>query len=331
MTKTIHPNDQVAHLFAHQSQGYARSGNGNFSFSGNVALSYSTPIARIVDGANGSVALLTSERYSPTTNGKHRNALRRAFDYGRGNPIPMFEAPFIGAPGGRNRIDSPDMAEVHVGNLAYFRSEYDRTKARLMRVVKYWGSRDDMAVELYRMADQAASYARAFDLPAPAFPADQDAGECWARIERLEAKRASPEYAAQQEKARERREALYERKRAEEQARALARLHDWRNGDRGYTPRATGLPVALRIMGDEVQTSWGARFPVDHARKAWPLVKACRERGQGWRPNGHTLHLGPFAVNEIEASGNVRAGCHYVQWEEIEACARALGLEQGDK
>lgn len=65
MTRTVYPNDMVAHIWAHQSQDQARSNNGNLYFEGDTIYSYGShfPIARHVDG----VVLLTTDSYSVTT------------------------------------------------------------------------------------------------------------------------------------------------------------------------------------------------------------------------------------------------------------------------
>ena len=43
--------------------------------------------------------------------------------------------------------------------------------------------------------------------------------------------------------------------------------------------------------------------------------------------NGHTIHLGHFALDAVDGAGNVRAGCHEVAWEEIERVATSPGGE----
>jgi len=74
---------------------------------------------------------------------------------------------------------------------------------------------------------------------------------------------------------------------------------------------------------DEIETSWGAFFPLADALVAFECVK--RVRGKGWKPSGlQSLRLGNYAINEVTPEGNVRAGCHYVKWEAIEACAALL-------
>lgn len=101
-------------------------------------------------------------------------------------------------------------------------------------------------------------------------------------------------------------------------------LYDASQGSKGggaldlnvsYIP---GVSPMLRIVGDEVQTSLGAHFPVSHALRALTFVRRVRELGQEYVHNGHTVHLGHYAIDRIEADGTVHAGCHVVKWDEIE-------------
>jgi hypothetical protein len=113
--KKVFPNDMVAHVWAQQKQDEGRSGNGNFSFSGPTIYSYGTPIANIVTGTRKRKgALLTSQSYSVTTTGKHKNATWSAW-HGNG---PSFTVPFLGVTGGRafRHPDATNMKEVHKGN-----------------------------------------------------------------------------------------------------------------------------------------------------------------------------------------------------------------------
>jgi hypothetical protein len=80
----------------------------------------------------------------------------------------------------------------------------------------------------------------------------------------------------------------------------------------------------LRITEGEVQTSLGARFPVSHAQLALAFVRQVRACGREYVRNGHSLHLGHYAVDRIEPDGTVHAGCHVVRWEEIEHIAPQL-------
>jgi hypothetical protein len=80
----------------------------------------------------------------------------------------------------------------------------------------------------------------------------------------------------------------------------------------------------LRIQGDQVETSQGVTFPVDHARRAIPLVRAAI--GKGFQRNGHTIHLGVYQLDRIEPDGTVYAGCHVVKYAEVERIAAQLGV-----
>jgi len=50
------------------------------------------------------------------------------------------------------------------------------------------------------------------------------------------------------------------------------------------------------------------------------------DKGQTYQRNGHTIHLGHFALDSLDTEGNVTAGCHTVQWEEITRVAALAGV-----
>lgn len=112
------------------------------------------------------------------------------------------------------------------------------------------------------------------------------------------------------------------RERAEALVRQQQLITKWRAGQ--YSGCLYDVPTMLRIDGDEVVTSRGARFPVSHAKRALALVRKVRESGQAYVRNGHAIHLGPYTLDRIEADGTVKAGCHAVSWEEIERIASTL-------
>lgn len=112
------------------------------------------------------------------------------------------------------------------------------------------------------------------------------------------------------------------RERAEAIVRQQELITKWRAGQ--YSGYLYDVPAMLRIDGNEVVTSRGARFPVSHARRALAFVREVHESGQAYARNGRTIHLGPYALDRIEANGTVKAGCHVVSWEEIERIAPFL-------
>ena len=70
-TRTVHPVDMVAHLWANRTQDYARNPGHNFYFSGETIYSYGShfPIARHVESKRGRAVLFTTRSYSATTAG----------------------------------------------------------------------------------------------------------------------------------------------------------------------------------------------------------------------------------------------------------------------
>lgn len=92
------------------------------------------------------------------------------------------------------------------------------------------------------------------------------------------------------------------------------------------TDGLTSAPVMLAVRGDTVRTSWGAEFPVAHAALAWRAVRRTVASGVPWHKNGERVRVGVFQLDSIDAAGNVKAGCHDVTYDEIESCAKALGL-----
>jgi hypothetical protein len=119
------------------------------------------------------------------------------------------------------------------------------------------------------------------------------------------------------------------RRRAEAAKRAKEdkeRLENWVNGTSDYYPYSNDGEIRLRVKGDELQTSRGARVPLVHAVKAFKVIKRLHDRKQAYERNGHTIHLGHFALDAIDTNGNVRAGCHEVAWDEIARVATLVGV-----
>jgi hypothetical protein len=99
----------------------------------------------------------------------------------------------------------------------------------------------------------------------------------------------------------------------------------WRNGLVNRVHSSDRITI-LRIKGDRVETSKGAQFPVSDAVRAYPLIKKVKDMGETWVTNGHKIPLGHFRIDRIESDGTVKAGCHIVQWNEIELIARQLNI-----
>lgn len=92
--------------------------------------------------------------------------------------------------------------------------------------------------------------------------------------------------------------------------------------------RATGVErdSAGNVTAGTLETSQGANVPLVAAIRAFRFVKLVKERGTPWHANGQQLPVGNFRIDRIETTGNFRAGCHAIDWQEIEALATDLGV-----
>lgn len=111
-------------------------------------------------------------------------------------------------------------------------------------------------------------------------------------------------------------------------ARAVELRKQWLAGESvmaGTFDAPSGGP-ALRVYGNELQTSWGASVPLEHAIKAFRFVKLCKESGRTFARNGKTIRVGHFQVDRIDSTGDFVAGCHSFKWSEVARVAKAAGV-----
>lgn len=94
------------------------------------------------------------------------------------------------------------------------------------------------------------------------------------------------------------------------------KLEKWLNGDNVAAPRL--CEVVCRVKGDTVETSQGARVPLNDALRVVKLAKACRDKGEGMQRE--TFATGPYKGVTVDALGNVTIGCHRLTWQCISDC-----------
>lgn len=80
----------------------------------------------------------------------------------------------------------------------------------------------------------------------------------------------------------------------------------------------SGRDIICRVHKENVETSGGARVPLDHAIRLFKFAEHCRNDGKGYEGG---LNIGAYNLNKIEPSGNVTIGCHYITWDAIADCA----------
>lgn len=303
--KHVFDTGEIPHLWAHQTQDDARNKQGNLYFTGDTIYSYGShfPIAcHVTNEAGERAVLFTTATYGVTTS-SHCSAVRSAIPSG----IRVFHVPNVC----HGRYSGSELtAEDHAGNLTDYAERIEKhivTSARARSsYVKEWNHQ-----HAGHLRQQAIDYSAFFGLPTPNIPEVPPIdSEALAAIRKREAKRSA-------EKAEE-----TKRKRAEAIARQQELITKWRAGE--YSGSFYDVPVMLRIDGNEVLTSQGVRFPVLHAKRALAFIRKIRESGQAYVHNGHTIHLGPYSIDRIEADGTVKAGCHVVSWQEIERIVPVL-------
>jgi hypothetical protein len=303
--KHVFDTGEIPHLWAHRTQDEARNRQGNLYFTGDTIYSYGShfPVARHVTNDTGERAVLfTTASYSVTTS-SHCSAVRSAIPSG----IRVFHVPNVC----HGRYSGSELtADDHAGNLADYAERIEKHIITSARARSSYAKEcnHEHAVDL---RDEANAYCAFFGLPVPNIPEvpEIDSAALTA-IRKREAKRAAEK--AEQTK----------RERAEALVRQQELITKWRAGQ--YSGCLHDVPVMLRIDGDEVVTSRGARFPVSHAKRALAFVRKVRESQKAYVRNGHSIHLGPYSFDRIEPDGTVKAGCHVVSWEEIERISPAL-------
>ena len=105
-----------------------------------------------------------------------------------------------------------------------------------------------------------------------------------------------------------------------EQAEALA---NWRLG---LDVRNHFEITALRIKDDVIETSRGAKIPLEHAIKFWGLINSWHQKGTTYKKDHHSIHLGNYAVNRFE-NDILTVGCHQIPYSEIQNIANQLHLQ----
>lgn len=287
-------NKQCAHLWANKSRPEACGSH--FFFEGDTIYSYGHhfPIARHYLGC----VLLTAQGYSNTT-ARHISITRSACSHLKTFTV---ENP-LKAPGKadlaayRERIKDAALAAARARNAEFHLNQLEHIVAEA------------------NLFSHTFGFVTTFDVPS-----DTD-------LAKLKAKAAASA-------ARERKAAKLKREKAE--AEAAEKVEQWKNGEPVSVPSGISkvyLRVRLHMQTDEtgacspsekkvLETSKGAVVPLAEAEKAFRFIMLKREAG--WHRNGETFKVGDFQLDEVTARG-VKAGCHFIEWDEIERFAKAQG------
>ena len=301
--KNVYTNRELPHLWAHKTQDSARTSNGNIFFRNGTIYSYGEhfPIAKHYTSKAGvDFILFTVLDYSVTTSG-HKSRVRQAIPE---NAVVLY----VDHVDGRYNSE-PD----HAANLQGLAERVARHSAKAARARKAYS----VSWELGRAQanhDWFEQYCNLFKIPKKDRPKLPEVPE--ADSEKMEALRVKEAKASAAKAATEK------RKRAQRLIELQADIRAWQAGERNSLP--WDAPAVIRIEGDEVVTSKGARVPVSHAKRGLRFVREVVKSGQEYRRNGHTFHLGHYSIDRIETDGTLHAGCHVIAYAEIERIAPQL-------
>lgn len=281
---------QVAHLWANKVQYEARVPGGNFHFYGDRIYSYGShfEIARHVERKGKSCVFFTTLGYSNTT-AKHISITRQACRH-----LTVFT---FGC-----RFDAS-----HKDIFEWYRGASDGALELAIKSRKGSNKRAEAFAQAARYVEEGNAFAAFFGLRA-----------------RLKLKsEAEAAEAIQQAADQAKGKAL----RAAAKARQLLKenLAAWLAGEDCYVPYHENTYFRFIADGDEVQTSHGARFHTKDGKRAYSILRALRAKGRTFQTNGTKIPVGPWQVDSLDADGNVKAGCHFIKWREIEAFAVKAG------
>jgi hypothetical protein len=304
--KRIVKSEMVAHLWANKSQDWAKTPTRNFYFEGNTIYSYGMhfPVARHVKTKRGDAVLMTTRSHSITTNG-HINNVSRACCH-----LTVFHA------------DPKDWNRPAV----ILESYRIRILETLKKYVKARVYKDHYERIMRELVEDGNALAVFFGLSGRITMPDLDhAKEHVKKLTERESERQRRAYAKHEK------ELEAARIKAEEEDRKYLaglskHLSSWIDGgsrDSGFYR----LPCRLRIVGESVETSHGADFPLDHGIKAFRLIRVLHDKGRSWERNGREIRLGMFHLDAVDDKENFKAGCHSVAYAEIERIAKIAGVE----
>ena len=299
--KTKGTNSDVAHYWANQTQDQLSNANGSFYFEGKTIYSYGKhfPIASILDDC----VLFTTGSYSVTT-AKHISDARQAI---RGHGLIVFNVDNC-EPSWVFNDDDETKNFNHINNFKDYVTRYDDIlkKAATARSNKEWllGSAESLANEANMYADHFKLGVVKID----ASEIDLESIKETLKIQRAEKAKAKKAAKIQAEK---------------DNAEKIER---WRGGERVNLPYNLDCMIRFNAEKDIIETSQGANIPVIAARKLWRLISAARNSKKAFDVRIVKMRLGHYTLDSIGKNGDIKVGCHFIKYAELQGMAKTLNL-----
>jgi len=311
--RQVFPTDAIPHMWAHQQQHSARNGR-NLFYEGDSIYSYGYHycIARLIN--NGNAVLFNSNDSSVTTQ-KQKHDVRRA--------IPSYTEIFdVPRPRETPESNYPDLIRDYQDAV----TALSEAKSKPSKAVK-WAT-------VKHQHNKVRNFAEYFELEFTSlFPDNHEEFEEIAEEHKDKVAARRIVLNQQRDERNAERRARWEAERLERLKEAAESLEQWRNDPSKSAYKIQyQAETALRLIedGKTIQTSRGAVFPASHAKLAIKVIEKVRESGVAWHRNGQQVRLGHYNIDTIEANGDVRAGCHFVKYDEIKLIAAKLCSPSSD-
>jgi len=287
MKKVFSSNSTTAHYWANRVQSEGRSSG--MSFYEGKLYSYATVIAEFIGDSNN--VILSNHSYSNSTC-KHQHYARQSL-HSNHNKI------YIDCPmwGNRSLIFNQSTFDLEIVSHNHYKaSDY------LLRATR---ARKNSALYLSyanNIYDSLVQYALLVGLNyiKPDITITQDQAIEAAKIQAIKEKQRKADIIADQ----------------------AENLKKWRKGENVTNHFEI---TALRINGDMIQTSRGANIPLDHAIKAYPLLKKLHDKNTDIDLTSHAIKFGNYSMSAFK-NDYLIVGCHTIPYSEVSNIAIQLGL-----
>jgi len=285
MKRKYSSNRELAHIWANDPDSSIEKSANSMSCQHGKLYSYYTVIAQIV----GNNVIHNTASYSNSTS-KHQSLARSASSHFDAIYLDVYKM-------GLSSLDSPlDFQDL------ILKPNLEKANQLLVKASRSKLYKDHLEGQAYSIFTNLEKYTKLLNID-------------WAmpNIEGLQASAIEADKKAK---------ALAKIARAERIKQEAEDLALWKAGQ---DVRRYFDSTALRLKDDVIETSRGAKIPVEHAIKFWPFIKKWHDQGLEYTRDHHSIHLGNYTVTRFK--GNIlTVGCHDIPFSEIEAMAGQLRL-----
>lgn len=295
--KTSVSNKEIVHLWGKQD--YAKGSN--CYFQDNKFYSYSTEIAAIRTNSKGQEAVFIDDTSYSVTTSKHQSSLKWAvrhltiFNYTSNN----------------SRYNSYSRPSTVTADYLYQHYIEQATELSIK------SSRAKKADYKVNYIEQAKSYLQKANLVIDWFSADLE------RLDESQFDDLLTKLTADAEIARKQAEDIRKAKLALDLEFYKESFEKWLAGESVSFPSCYhDKGIFLRAIEGTVETSRGAKFPVDSCETIFKIYKRAIDKDEVY---SDSIKVGHYTVSHISKKGII-AGCHTIKPSEIERFARVLKL-----